>query len=419
MPNTPALAGDHVEQLRVAVGDVFAEDPDAFVALHLLVQREPDRLAERDGLAAGFRFGRLVDDRRRTDDVVDHRDRVGPGCGERGVGRGAHLGTRFFLQRVDSGGVDGAGGEQRAFHQQDGVVLGLVAQLVGPAVLLLVVGQRVRVRTGHGRVHEHRADAGARVGDGVGAFHSDLEVVATVDGHDVQPANPDHHLRDRRGRLIGRPHRDRVPVVGHHVEHRKVQPGGGAQALPELTFGGGALAERDVGDLVSVRGAAGERTAPDVAGRLRTTDRRKALAARATRLGDDVEVGGAPVARHLAAARCRVVRGTDRFEQHLGGRDPEREGQARGRGSRERTSRTRAATSGRDRAAGPRVRAGDLEERLALLAERDLAIVEVARDEGEAVVAERLFDGDLKRQRRLLQHLQAGHLRARVQITAP
>ena len=36
---------------------------------------------------------------------------------------------------------------------------------------------------------------------------------------------------------------------------------------------------------------------------------------------------GAPVARHLAAARCRVVRGANRFEEHLGGRDPQREGQ--------------------------------------------------------------------------------------------
>jgi len=64
-------------------------------------------------------------------------------------------------------------------------------------------------------------------------------------------------------------------------------------------------------------------------------------------------------------------------------------------------------------------RAGDLEKGLALLAQRDLAVVEIARDQGEPVVVERLLDGNLKRQRWLLQHLQAGHLRAQVQITAP
>ena len=55
--------------------------------------------------------------------------------------------------------------------------------------------------------------------------------------------------------------------------------------------------------------------------------------------------------------------------------------------------------------------AGDLEERLALLAERDLAVVEVAGDEGQAVVGERLLHRNLEGQRRLLHHLQIGHLR--------
>ena len=68
----------------IGVGDVLAEHADALVARHLLVQREPDRLAERDGLGAlgvGSRVGAaIVDDRRRPDHVVE-RPIAGSGRG--------------------------------------------------------------------------------------------------------------------------------------------------------------------------------------------------------------------------------------------------------------------------------------------------------------------------------------------------
>ena len=53
MPNTPPLPGTSSMHVGVGVGDVLAEHADAFVARHLLVQREPDRLAERDDLGVG------------------------------------------------------------------------------------------------------------------------------------------------------------------------------------------------------------------------------------------------------------------------------------------------------------------------------------------------------------------------------
>ena len=59
MPNTPPLPGDLVEHARVGVGDVLAEHADALVARHLLVQREPDRLAERHRLVATARLMRV------------------------------------------------------------------------------------------------------------------------------------------------------------------------------------------------------------------------------------------------------------------------------------------------------------------------------------------------------------------------
>ena len=48
-----ALARDLVDHVGIGVGDVFAEHADAFVARHLLVQRQPDRLAERDDFGVG------------------------------------------------------------------------------------------------------------------------------------------------------------------------------------------------------------------------------------------------------------------------------------------------------------------------------------------------------------------------------
>ena len=93
MPNTPPLPGHLVDDVRVGVGDVFAEHADAFVARHLLVQREPDRFAERDDVGVGRDLGlaRIVGDRGiGPTTLIDADARVGPRRRERLLGRGAH-----------------------------------------------------------------------------------------------------------------------------------------------------------------------------------------------------------------------------------------------------------------------------------------------------------------------------------------
>ena len=47
-----ALARHFVEHIGIGVGNVLTEHADAFVARHLLVQREPDGFAERHRLGA-------------------------------------------------------------------------------------------------------------------------------------------------------------------------------------------------------------------------------------------------------------------------------------------------------------------------------------------------------------------------------
>ena len=208
----------------------------------------------------------------------------------------------------------------------------------------------------------------------------------------MQAADAHHHLRDRRGRLIARPHRDRVPVVGDDVEDGQAEPARGVQALPELALRARALAERDVGDLVAVRGAAGKVAPDDVAPRLRATDRREALAARRARLAHDVARRVTPVTRHLATARRRVVRAADRLKQDLERRDAETEDEGAVPVVGEEPVVAGAQRPGE--AEQQRLVAGarDLEEHLALLAERDLAVVDRAGDASEAVVGERFVE---------------------------
>ena len=61
--------------------------------------------------------------------------------------------------------------------------------------------------------------------------------------------------------------------------------------------------------------------------------------------GHDVERRVPPVARHLAAAGRGIGRGADRLVEHLGRRDAQLRGRARGRGSTGRTSRTLARST--------------------------------------------------------------------------
>ena len=308
-----ALARHLPQHAWVGVGDVFAEHTDARVARHLLVEREADRLAERNrhdfflpfgtvpfGPVGGI--GRQVGDRTRTDEVVRDALRVGAGRGQGVLGGGGHELVRFGPDFLRAFGRQHSEPDELVLEEQDRIVFGFVLQLLGDAVLLLVVGQRVRVRTRHCCVYESRALSGAHALDRLGAARSHLEVVAPVEHGYVQAPDAHHHLRHRRRGLVACPHRDGVPVVCDHVEDGQAEPARGVQALPELALGARAFAERHVRDLVAVRAAAGKVAADDVAACLGATDGRQALAARRARLAHDVARRIAPVARHLATA---------------------------------------------------------------------------------------------------------------------
>src|SRR2546423_4990862 len=48
-------------------------------------------------------------------------------------------------------------------------------------------------------------------------------------------------------------HRDRVAVIFHTENHRQLAQRRGIHCLPEFTFTGGSVAERNVGDLVPLK----------------------------------------------------------------------------------------------------------------------------------------------------------------------
>ncbi len=359
MPNTPPLPGTSSMTCGIGVGDVLAEHADAFVERHLLVQREPDRLAERDELGVG---------RRPAGSPGSSTTGSGPSTWsttDAGAGRGAASACSAAARTVSlasaricsaCSGVSAPASISCCSSTVIGSCSRSSSSSSGHAVLLLVVGERVRVRPGDERVDETRSRAGAHVRDRVRALAPHLEVVAAVHLHDVQAADAAHHLRDRRRVLVGRPHRDRVAVVGDDEQHREVQPGRGVERLPELAFGGRALAERHVRDLVAVRGAARQVRAPaDVARRLRATDRGQALARRCTDVWlTMLSRGRSPVARHLPSAGRGIGRGADRLHQHLERRDAERERQRAVAVVGEEPVVARPAGSARGRAAAPR-----------------------------------------------------------------
>ncbi len=138
----------------------------------------------------------------------------------------------------------------------------------------------------------------------------------------------------------------------------------------------------------------GSERAAGVAGRLGAADRRQALAPGGAGLAEDVELPVAPVRGHLASAGGGVLRGPDGGEEDLVGRDAEREDEREVPVVGE-----EPVVAGPKRAGQPEQQrlmagAGDVEVRAPLLVQDELAVVERARDAGEAEVGAQLVDGD-------------------------
>ncbi len=158
------------------------------------------------------------------------------------------------------------------------------------------------------------------------------------------------------GRLHFHRHGDRVAVVLHGKNHGQLVEGGGVHRLPELALAGGAVSERDVGNLVAVEGHVFElaiiyetgcpisrifcekwglrgcslfhvlcggrdfgrpRVLRKIPSSLGASHRLKNLRSRGGGLSDNVEPLVAPVRRHLPPAGTGVIGRADRLQKHL------------------------------------------------------------------------------------------------------
>ena len=127
--------------------------------------------------------------------------------------------------------------------------LPLVRRLVQP----LIVRERVRVRPNHLGVHERRLPLAAHPCHGFAERAVALEEVGAVAAQQLEVRERLDQPRDvaARGLHFDRD-RDRVAVVFHQVQHRHAARARGVERFPELAFARGALADRDVGDLVGM-----------------------------------------------------------------------------------------------------------------------------------------------------------------------
>src|ERR1019366_5530038 len=178
---------------------------------------------------------------------------------------------------------------QLMFEAKDRVARRFFRKIVGRSVLRLRVLRRMRVWPGHRRMDQAGALTGPHWGRRRGSERPAREVVRAVDLVDRQAAKALDEIGDGGRRLVGCPYRDGPSVVLDEVHDWEVQLAGCVEALPELAFRGRSFTDRHIGQLVAAGDATLKIPPQHVAGSLRAPDGRKALAAGAARLRDNVE----------------------------------------------------------------------------------------------------------------------------------
>ena len=242
---------------------------------------------------------------------------------------------------------------------------------------------------------ERRALARARVVHGRGHRPVAGEEVGAVDALDEETGERGDQLRNVATRRL---HFDRdgngVAIVLDQIDDRELERTGGVERLPELPFAGGAFADRDVGHFVGLveRFASFDRGDPLVEPtRFRRADGVEALHPGRARFRHDVQLGVAPVRRHLPTAGVRIVFAADGSKEHLERRHAEHQAQ-----------RAVAVVGMKPVVAGLQDHArrredtfvsgaADLKKDQALVLELDFLVVQLPRQHHDAVGAEKIL----------------------------
>ena len=185
-----ALARHDLQRFLLAgVGDVFAEDHDARVARHLVLERPIEHRDHRVRLA--FRLRRCIEGRRTGIDVG--RVEPEPRAALRRLGRRLrrHRGVVDLALDVGRHRLQVVVGRQTVRTQEfreaaDGIAPRFCFTLGRRFVQLLVVGQRMRVRPNHTRVDERRTFARAHIRGGIAHRAEAAEEIGAVERFDMQ-----------------------------------------------------------------------------------------------------------------------------------------------------------------------------------------------------------------------------------------
>src|SRR5208282_6230792 len=195
--------------------------------------------------------------------------------------------------------------------------------------------KRVGIGTSDVCMNESRAAPLAAVLNGGFADCIALKGICAIALRDVEAWETPREFRDAAARSLHLDgNRNGVAVVFNQVEEGKFTSARGVQGLPEFAFTGSAIARGDVNDFVGlVADMLAERSffglcqslrmIPVIERGLRSTHSLDKLRAGTGGLVDDVQVGEAPVRRHLAPTGAGIVLGPNRLQKHIEGLDAE------------------------------------------------------------------------------------------------
>ena len=257
----------------------------------------------------------------------------------------------------------------------------------------------MRIRADDVRVDQRRAFAGAAMFGGAAQRGITFQRLGAVTFFDVEIRIIPHQLGDAAaGSLHFHRHGNGVAVVFDEIENREALGAGGVQRFVKFTFAGGAIAGRNVSDLVGMKGDAGAGRSFarlieglgeffEIGRTFRRADGLQELRAGGRRARDDVQIAIAPVRRHLAAAGCGIGFGADSLQEHVVGRDAEHQHQGAVAIVREKpiVGGLQEQPGGGEH--GFMAGAADLKEQAILALQLDFAIVQAPRQEHGAIDA--------------------------------
>src|ERR1022692_2288883 len=167
--------------------------------------------------------------------------------------------------------------------------------------------------------------------------------IGTVDFFEMEVGESGNQARNAstRGLDLHR-HRNCVPIVFHAENYRQLSQCSGIHGLPEFTFAGSAIAERNISDFIALEADVLELTVVceiggwnlrglgmpcQVASGLGAAHGLENRGTCRRRLRHNVKVGIAAVGGHLASARTGVVGLPNPLQKHVVRLDPERQTQ--------------------------------------------------------------------------------------------